>query len=426
MRSDGGVASPTSVLVLQEEVMMGSWDSATPSPSQDGSQTKKSMEAAAVEERKLCSWDVESSATSQSTSRSSLVETLQTCLTSLPSSTKSVSTASMVVRQPWTKSSSSLMAATRTSNRASPGLAAPTAACKAESVDVTAISSRVTNSSHSVGATTSKVAKRRCRASRRVPTTVLNAEPSNFLDLVQKLTGIRNKKKPELGGVQPVQLLRPQPRRPPTSANKHQPDFQGPNKTSQSEAPSVSQIGSRLQNLTRHQIHPSCNSMQQQASNYPFKGSSETSHVSGFYKETPTSCTPSPSPPPPPPPPPHASISPLTGLMYQPEEVMAFLKTVNSSSTTPASLSCHSWEHKFLGKAIKPNRMEAVTFSSSTIQYECLDDDNSNNIDNTNLIKQSCYNNRFKDCSTVMTSDYPQKPNFFDQEEIDSWLMMPC
>ncbi len=423
MRSDGGVASPTSVLVLQEEVMMGSWDSETPSPSQDGSQKKKSMEAAAVEERKLCSRDVESSATSQSTSRSSLVETLQTCLTSLPSSTKSVSTASMVVRQPWTKSSSSVMAASRTSNRASPGLAAPTAACKAESVDVIAISSRVTNSSHSVGATTSKVAKRRCRASRRVPTTVLNAEPSNFLDLVQKLTGIRNKKKPELGGVQPVQLLRPQPRRPPTSANKHQPDFQGPNKTSQSEAPSVSQIGSRLQNLTRHQIHPSCNSMQQQASNYPFNGSSETSHVSGFYKETPTSCTPS---PPSPPPPPHASISPLTGLMYQPEEVMAFLKTVNSSSTTPASFSCHSWEHKFLGKAIKPNRMEAVTFSSSTIQYECLDDDNSNNIDNTNIIKHSCYNNIFEDCSTVMTSDYPQKSNFFDQEEIDSWLMMPC
>jgi hypothetical protein len=172
--------------------------------------------------------------------------------------------------------------------------------------------------------------------------------------------------------------------------------------------------------------------MQQQASNYPFKGSSETSHVSGLYKETPTSCTPSPSPspspppPPPPPPPPHASISPLTGLMHQPEGLMAFLKTVNSSSTTPASFSCHSWEHKFLGKAIKPNRMEAVTFSSSTIQYECLDDDNSNNIDNTNIIKHSCYNNRFEDCSTVMTSDYPQKPNFFDQEEIDSWLMMPC
>jgi hypothetical protein len=413
--------------------MMGSWDSATPSPSQDGSQKMKSMEAVAVEERKLCSRDVESSATSQSTSRSSLVETLQTCLTSLPSSTKSVSTASVVSRQPWTKSSSSVMAARRTSNRASPGLAAPTAACKAESVHVTAISSRVTNSSHSVGATTSKVAKRRCRASRRVPTTVLNAEPSNFLDLVQKLTGIRNKKKSELGGVQAVQLLRPQPRRPPTPANnKHQPDFQGPNKTSQSEAPPVSQIGSRLQNLTQHQIHPSCNSMQQQASNYPFKGSSETSHVSGLYKETPTSCTPSPSPspspppPPPPPPPPHASISPLTGLMHQPEGLMAFLKTVNSSSTTPASFSCHSWEHKFLGKAIKPNRMEAVTFSSSTIQYECLDDDNSNNIDNTNIIKHSCYNNRFEDCSTVMTSDYPQKPNFFDQEEIDSWLMMPC
>jgi hypothetical protein len=405
--------------------MTGSWDSATPSPSQDGSQKRKSMEAAAVEERKLCSRDVESSATSRSTSRSSLVETLQTCLTSLPSSTKSVSTASVVSRQPWTKSSSSVMAASRTSNRASPGLAAPTAACKAESVDVTAISSRVTNSSHSVGATTSKVAKRRCRASRRVPTTVLNAEPSNFLDLVQKLTGIKNKKKPELCRVQAVQLLRPQPRRPSTSANnKHQPDFQGPNKTSQSEAPSVSQIGSRLQNLTQHQIHPSCNSMQQQASNYPFKGSSETSHVSELYKETPTSCTPSPSPSPPPPP--HASISPLTGLMYQPEEVMAFLKTVNSSSTTPASFSSHSWEHKFLGKAIKPNRMEAVTFSSSTIQYERLDDDNSNNIDNTNIIKHSCYNNRFEDCSTVMTSDYPQKPNFFDQEEIDSWLMMPC
>jgi len=115
--------------------------------------------------------------------------------------------------------------------------------------------------------------------------------------------------------------------------------------------------------------------------------------------------------------------------MYQPEEVMAFLKTVNSSSTTPTSFSCHSWEHKFLGKAIKPNRMEAVTFSSSTIQYERLDDDNSNKIDNTNIIKHSCYNNnnnRFEDCSTVMTSDYPQKPNFFDQEEIDSWLMMPC
>jgi hypothetical protein len=303
MSSDGvAAASPTSVLVAQEEVMIGTcWESATNSPSQDAAAPRpredqngvifesKAPGTQAVEQPRgmklCCSRDVESSSstTSQSSptgSRSSLVETLQTCLTSLvPQTTKSMDR----------------LSPGKTTHPQFSGLHEESAILIDAAAAQTSNCNRFTTASHSVGAATTKVAKRRFRASRRVPTTFLDSDPSDFLDLVQRLTSINAVEPGDLG------VRVPQPKRPPTastSGNKaKQPTIQGP-KNSQTHAYGGMQApGSRIeQNLNfTHQIQ------QRPSSNNNNNNRTQTSNHHT---------------PPPSPPPPHLSNPSLTGHLY--------------------------------------------------------------------------------------------------------------
>ena len=121
--------------------------------------------------------------------RTSLVETLQTCLTSLPSASALASptdpsgTASSPMRQ----------------SRSGGALSGP-------------------STSRALGP--AKPAKRRSRASRRVPTTVLEATSGDFRDMVQRLTGI-----PPASSTTP---LRPQPQRASPSTNFIRPSQRPP------------------------------------------------------------------------------------------------------------------------------------------------------------------------------------------------------
>jgi hypothetical protein len=423
MSSDGvAAASPTSVLVAQEEVMIGScWESATNSPSQDAAAPRphehqngvifesKAPGVQAVEQprgMKLCCFrDVESSSTTTTTtsqssptsSRSSLVETLQTCLTSLV---------------PHTTKSMDRLSPGKTTHPQFSDLQEESAILMDAAAAQTSNCNRFTTASHSVGATTTKVAKRRFRASRRVPTTFLDSEPSDFQDLVQRLTSI-NAVKP---GV-------PQPKRPPTastSGNKaKQPTIQG-TKNSQTHAYGGTQApGSRIeQNLNfthQTQQRPSSNN-----------------NNNNNRKQTSNHHTPPPSPPPPP----HLSNSSLTGLMYQPDEVTAFVNSVN----TPCSSS--SWEQKNLeNKAIRPARIETATTSCSPTPsamnrdqspYQLLAEEDDETNDSNRLDLGHHYHHHQQQQQQLLhhqhhslTSDsfLPIRPNSLEQEEIDSWFL---
>ncbi len=428
MSSDGvAAASPTSVLVAQEEVMIGScWESATNSPSQDAAAPRphghqngvifesKAPGTQAVEQprgMKLCCFrDVESSSTTTTTtsqssptsSRSSLVETLQTCLTSLV---------------PHTTKSMDRLSPGKTTHPQFSGLQEESAILMDAAAAQTSNCNRFTTASHSVGATTTKVAKRRFRASRRVPTTFLDSDPSDFQDLVQRLTSINAVKPGDLG------VRVPQPKRPPTastSGNKaKQPTIQGP-KNSQTHAYGGMQApGSRIEqnlNLT-HQIQ------QRPSSNNNNNNRTQTSNHHT---------------PPPSPPPPHLSNSSLTGLMYQPEEVTAFVNSVN----TPCSSS--PWDQKNLeNKAIRPARIETATTScfitSSAVnrdqspdQLLAEEDDETSDRNRLDLghhhhhhYHQQHQQQLLHHHHHSLTSDsfLPIRPNSLEQEEIDSWFL---
>jgi hypothetical protein len=429
MSSDGvAAASPTSVLVAQEEVMIGScWESATNSPSQDAAAPRphghqngvifesKAPGTQAVEQprgMKLCCFrDVESSSTTTTTtsqssptsSRSSLVETLQTCLTSLV---------------PHTTKSMDRLSPGKTTHPQFSGLQEESAILMDAAAAQTSNCNRFTTASHSVGATTTKVAKRRFRASRRVPTTFLDSDPSDFQDLVQRLTSINAVKPGDLG------VRVPQPKRPPTastSGNKaKQPTIQGP-KNSQTHAYGGMQApGSRIEqnlNLT-HQIQqrPSSNN----------NNNNNRTQTSNHHT------------PPPSPPPPHLSNSSLTGLMYQPEEVTAFVNSVN----TPCSSS--PWDQKNLeNKAIRPARIETATTScfitSSAVnrdqspdQLLAEEDDETSDRNRLDLghhhhhhYHQQHQQQLLHHHHHSLTSDsfLPIRPNSLEQEEIDSWFL---
>ncbi|CAM6036854.1 unnamed protein product [Sphagnum compactum] len=410
MSSDGvAAASPTSVLVAQEEVMIGScWESATNSPSQDAAAPRphehqngvifesKAPGTQAVEQPRgmklCCSRDVESPSTittitsqsSPTSSRSSLVETLQTCLTSLV---------------PHTTKSMDRLSPGKTTHPQFSGLQEESAILVDAAAAQTSNCNRFTTASHSVGATTTKVAKRRFRASRRVPTTFLDSDPSDFQDLVQRLTSINAVKPGDLG------VRVPQPKRPPTastSGNKaKQPPIQG-SKNSQTHAyGSMQAPGSRIEqnrNFT-HQI-------QQQPSSNNNNNRTQTSN----HHTPPPSLTPSPP----------LSNSSLTGLMYQPEEMTAFVNSVN----TPCSSS--SWEQKNLeNKAIRPARIETATTSSAMNRdqspYQLLAEEDDETRDSNRLD----LGRRHHQHHHSLTSDsfLPIRPNSLEQEEIDSWFL---
>jgi hypothetical protein len=282
---------------------------------------------------------------------------------------------------------------------------------------------RFTTASHSVGATTTKVAKRRFRASRRVPTTFLDSDPSDFQHLVERLTSINALKPGDLG------VRVPQPKRPPTASTSRnkakQPTIQGP-KNSQTHAYGGMQApGSRIeQNLNfTHQIQ------QRPSSNNNNNNRTQTSNHH----------TPPPSPSPPPPPPP-LSNSPLTGLMYQPDEVTAFVNSVN------APCSSSSWEQKNLeNKAIRPARIETATtscfFSSSAMNgdqspYQLLaeEEDETSDSNKLDLGHHHHHHHHYHHQQQQqllhhhhhsLTSDsfLPIRPNSLEQEEIDSWFL---
>jgi len=432
MSSDGvAAASPTSVLVAQEEVMIGScWESATNSPSQDAAAPRphehqngvifesKAPGTQAVEQptgmKLCCSKDVESSSTtttsqlSPTSSRSSLVETLQTCLTSLV---------------PHTTKSMDRLSPGKTTHPQFSGLQEESAVVMDAAAAQTSNCNRFTIASHSVGATTTKVGKRRFRASRRVPTTFLDSDPSNFQDLVQRLTCINAVKPGDLG------VRVPQPKRPPTASTSgniaKQPTIQG-SKNSQTHACGGMQApGSRIeQNLNfTHQI-------QQRPSSNNNNNRTQTSN----HHNPP----PPPPPSPPPPPPSHLSNSPLTGLMYQPDEVTAFVNSVN----TPCSSS--SWEQKNLeNKAIRPARIETTTtscfFTSSAMNgdespYQLLaeEDDETSYSNRLDLGQHHHHYHHQQQPQQLLhhhhhslTSDsfLPVRPNSLEQEEIDSWFL---
>lgn len=152
-----GVASPTSVLV--EEELMASWPwEAKPPQTRQGSPLYEGASQAAM----------------RTETRPTLVETLQTCLTSLPHTTMATATSR----------GQSLM----------PQLGSGCEDGKVETVDANSMASsrtaqNMTSAPKSAGAGGAKVGKRRSRASRRVPTTVLEANSSDFREMVQKLTG---------------------------------------------------------------------------------------------------------------------------------------------------------------------------------------------------------------------------------------------
>ncbi|KAG0581985.1 hypothetical protein KC19_3G025500 [Ceratodon purpureus] len=114
-------------------------------------------------------------------SRTSLVETLQTCLTSLPSPTNA------------------------------PALASPTGGSLSDPSGASTPTLQQSRSAGALSGSTSKAlgpakpTKRRSRASRRVPTTVLEATSSDFRDMVQRLTGV--------SAANSAAPVRPQPQR---------------------------------------------------------------------------------------------------------------------------------------------------------------------------------------------------------------------
>ncbi|KAJ4980043.1 hypothetical protein NE237_010823 [Protea cynaroides] len=70
------------------------------------------------------------------------------------------------------------------------------------------------NRRNTIGAATGKISKRKSRASKRSPTTFITADPANFRQMVQQVTGIGfcNPRLPVDGTTAPV--LKPEPQRP--------------------------------------------------------------------------------------------------------------------------------------------------------------------------------------------------------------------
>ena len=212
-KADSPGASPTSVL---DNSGMAGWTLESMSSGSQHSSPLRSSTSSQSNEAQPNPHDTrnlskQENAVSQNPSSSNtLVETLKTCLTTLPHHHSNTAAMSSVSHHRVMNESSSRK---KTSNNSSLLPASHNSASAASKVSTSGASS-----SKPLGVVGTKATKRRPRASRRVPTTVLEASCNEFRDMVQKLTGIpaghHAPKGEHHGGA-----VRPQPIRPGMMAN---------------------------------------------------------------------------------------------------------------------------------------------------------------------------------------------------------------